>query len=52
MIQISKSEARMVRKMFPNIHMKRTVNKYYAEERPQLLQFLKRPIGKDVKRAC
>lgn len=52
MIQISKDEARMIRKQFPNIHMKRTVNKYYAEERPQLLQFLKRSTGKDVKASC
>lgn len=52
MIQISKAEARMVRKYLPNLHMKRTVNKYYAEEHPQLLKLLGYATHKDVKAAC
>lgn len=42
MIQISKNEARLIREAFPALHIKRTVNRYYIEERPQVLAFLKR----------
>lgn len=53
MIQLSKEEARIVRKRFPHIHMKTTVHKVYAEENPQLLRFLGRGAArKDVSKSC
>ena len=53
MIQISKDEARVVRKYFPKLHMRRTANKFYAEESAALLKLLGRGgERKDVKCAC
>lgn len=53
MIQISKDEARIVRKYFPKLHMRRTANKYYAEESTALLKLLSRGgERKDVKCDC
>ena len=50
MIQISKDEAKLIRKKMPNMPLKRTVHKYYAEERPALLRFLGRaPQRKEVR---
>lgn len=48
MIQISKDEARMLRQHFPGVAIKRTVNKYYIEERPRVLEFLKRVAAMKV----
>ena len=53
MIQISREEARIVRKNLPQLHMMRTVNKYYVEENPALVKLLGMDKArKDVKRTC
>lgn len=53
MVQISKEEAKMVRTYMPDVHMKRTVHKYYAESSPALLRLLRTGSpGKDVKRSA
>lgn len=40
MIIISKDEAKMIRKMFPHVHMVTTVNKTMVDELPQVLSAL------------
>ena len=40
MIQVSKSEARLIRQHLPQAHLKRTVNRYYAEETAAVLEIL------------
>lgn len=53
MIQISKDEAKLIRSKMSGVHLKRTVNKYYAEERPAVLKLLGRvPQRKEVRRSC
>lgn len=42
MIQISKNEARLVRKHLPGVSIKRTVNKYYVEEDQRVIDLIKR----------
>lgn len=42
MIQISKDEARLVRKHLPGISIKRTVNKFYVEEDQRVIDLIKR----------
>lgn len=42
MIQISKDEARLVRKHLPGISIKRTVNKFYVEEDQRVIELIKR----------
>ena len=41
MIAITKTEAAAIRKRFPHLHMRRTVNKYFVEENQTVLEFLK-----------
>ena len=41
MIQVSKEEMKKLRERFPNIRATRTVHKYYIEENPRVLSFLK-----------
>lgn len=41
MVSISKAEAAAVRKRFPHLHLRRTVNKYFVEENQAVLEFLK-----------
>ena len=41
MISISKTEAAAVRKRFPHLHLRRTVNKYFVEESKAVIEFLK-----------
>ena len=48
MIQISKDEAKRVRKKLPFVRLKRTVNKYYVEETPRVLMALGRPVNRLV----
>lgn len=48
MIQISKDEAKRIRKILPFVRLKRTVNKYYVEETPRVLTVLGRPVGRLV----
>ncbi|MBQ8619021.1 MAG: hypothetical protein IJ418_16115 [Clostridia bacterium] len=53
MIQITKNEARLVRKLLPGVAIKRTVNKYYVEEHHSVLELLKKPIpGKKESAFC
>lgn len=47
MVQISKEEAAILRKAMPRIHIKRTVNHYYVEDRPELARILKRGVERD-----
>lgn len=42
MVQISKEQAKLVRKAFPGIHIHRTVHKFYVEENGRLMQYLKK----------
>lgn len=41
MVQVSKEEMKRLRERFPKIHARRTVNKYYIEESPKVMAFLK-----------
>lgn len=41
MVNISKAEAKLVRKYFPYVHIKRTVHRYYMEENRKAMEFLK-----------
>lgn len=40
LINISQEQAALVRKRFPNVHVRRTVHKYYMEENPRAMRFL------------
>lgn len=44
MIQVNKEDMKKLRERFPNIQATRTVHKYYVEERPEIVAFLKRGI--------
>lgn len=46
MIQISKDEAKLIRKQMPSVPLKRTVHKYYVEERPAVMKLLGRNLNK------
>ena len=48
MIQVNKSEMKKLRQRFPGIHATRTVHKYYIEERPEIVAFLKNGCGEKV----
>lgn len=41
MICISPEEVKLVRKYFPYVHIRRTMNKYYMEENKKAIAFLK-----------
>lgn len=41
MIQVSKEEMKKLRERFPKLHARRTVNKYYIEEAPRVMAYLK-----------
>ena len=41
MVNITKREAELVRKNFPNVHVRRTIHKYYMEENRRAMNFLK-----------
>ena len=47
MIQVSKKEINNVRKLFPHLHVKRTVHKYYVEESNALIQYLLHGVKKN-----
>lgn len=49
MVAISKTEAAAVRKRFPHLHLRRTVNKYFVEESSAVLEFLKTLYAKKEK---
>lgn len=49
MIQINKEYVNPVRKMFPNITIKRTVHKYYIEEDKDVLNFLNLISQRNIK---
>jgi len=42
MIQVNKQEMAKLREKFPKIKATRTVHKYYIEEAPEYIAFLKR----------
>lgn len=48
MIQITKQEAEMLRKAFPDLSIKRTVSKYYIEESFRVTNFLRKMSQKGV----
>lgn len=41
MLSITRDEAEVVRKIFPYVHIRRTVNKYYMEENKKAVLFIK-----------
>ena len=41
MIQVSKEEMKRLRERFPKLHARRTVNRYYVEETPKVMAFLR-----------
>lgn len=41
MVQVTKEEIKKLRERFPDIRATRTVHKYYIEENPRYLRFLK-----------
>lgn len=53
MIEVTKQEAKMIRKYLPHIHIKTTVHKAFAEEAPELMKFLRKGIySKEVARGA
>lgn len=42
MIQVERDKIDILRKVFPHIHIRRTANKYYIEESPKVVLYLKR----------
>lgn len=42
MINITAEETKIIRSKFPNVHIRRTTNKYYMEENKKAMDFLKR----------
>jgi len=55
MIAINKTEKEAICERFPNVHIVRTMrqkskrHRYYCEENPDVLRFLNRSRGNDVK---
>ncbi len=49
LIRVTKEEMQKLRKRFPNLHATRTVHKYYVEERPKVLAYLRESCGARVK---
>ena len=45
MIQIDYEQAQKIRAKYPETHIRRTANKYYAEETPRVLTLLGRNVG-------
>lgn len=41
MVNINKDEAKLIRKYFPYVHIRRTMHKYYMEENKKAITFLK-----------
>lgn len=41
MLNITSQEAETIRKFFPGVHIRRTVNKYYMEENARAVKFLR-----------
>ena len=41
MVRLSKEEMKRMRERFPKIQATRTVHRYYIEERPEYMAFLK-----------
>lgn len=44
MIQINRNEADKIRGAYPEIHIRRTANKYYVEEVPKALMLIGRYV--------
>lgn len=41
MLNITREEAEAVRRYYPNVHIRRTVNKYYMEENSKAVRFIR-----------
>lgn len=41
MVEITRSEAALIRRRFPDAHIRRTVHKYCVEETRRVMEFLK-----------
>lgn len=50
MIQVSKDDMKKLRKKFPGIRARKTVHKYYVDEVPRVIAFLKSECGYVVSR--
>ena len=46
MIQVDKTQIKKLRERFPGIYATRTVHKYYVEENPKVVAFLKNMYNK------
>lgn len=45
MTQIDQNEANKIRERFPDVHIRRTANKYYVEEIPKVLSYIGRCVN-------
>lgn len=45
MVQIDRKEAEKIREKFPEIHIRRTANKYYVEETPRIMMLIGRCVN-------
>ena len=45
MTQIDQNEANKIRARFPEVHIRRTANKYYVEEIPKVLTYIGRCVN-------
>ena len=45
MTQINQSEANKIREKYPDVHIRRTANKYYVEEVPKALNLIGRCVN-------
>lgn len=45
MTQIDQKEAVRIREKFPEVHIRRTANKYYVEEVPKVMAFIGRCVN-------
>ena len=50
MIQVSKEEMQRLRKRWPNIRATRTVHKYYVDEVPRVMAYIRGGLGQKVER--
>lgn len=45
MTQIDQNEANKIREKYPDVHIRRTANKYYVEEIPKVLSLIGRCVN-------
>ena len=46
MIVITRAEKDLIRRYYPGVHIRRTTHKYYMEENPRAIRFLKSQSGR------